>query len=71
MKDSKEKTEAKTASKSIYIKVTEDGPYLVYGQPPISEQIIVFNNEGNMVNWKSNGNHGNSANTIAVKDGNT
>jgi CDGSH-type Zn-finger protein len=45
MKDSKVKAEA--AAKSIYIKVTEDGPYLVYGQPPINEQVIVFNDDGN------------------------
>lgn len=39
-------------TKSIYIKVTEGGPYLIYGQPPISEQIIVFNNEGNSWDYR-------------------
>jgi len=34
------------APKSIYIKVTENGPYLLFGTPPMDEQIIVPNEEG-------------------------
>ncbi len=31
----------------IYIKVTKDGPYLVFGQPEIKEEIIEANEQGN------------------------
>ncbi len=31
----------------IYIKVTKDGPYLVFGQPEIKEEIIEPNEQGN------------------------
>lgn len=36
----------KEAPKSFYIKITPDGPYLVYGNPPIDQEIIVPNAEG-------------------------
>jgi CDGSH-type Zn-finger protein len=35
------------------IKVTKNGPYLVSGKLPISEQIIIVNNEGVPVEWRS------------------
>lgn len=35
------------ASETFYIKITPDGPYLVYGAPPIDQEIIVPNAEGN------------------------
>lgn len=31
---------------TFYIKITKDGPYLVYGNPPIDEEIIIPNEEG-------------------------
>lgn len=34
------------APETFYIKVTPDGPYLVYGKPPIDQEIIVPNEEG-------------------------
>ena len=34
-------------AKEIYIKVTKDGPYLVFGMPPIRQEIITPNEEGN------------------------
>jgi len=35
------------------IKVTKNGPYLVSGKLPISEQIIIVNEEGVPVEWRS------------------
>ena len=35
------------------IKVTKNGPYLVSGKLPISEQIIIVNKEGVPVEWRS------------------
>jgi|SRR5271157_1285662 len=35
------------------IKVSKDGPYVVSGELPIVEQIIVVNNEGVPVEWRS------------------
>lgn len=32
--------------KTFYIKVSKDGPYLVYGAPPIDQEIIVPNQDG-------------------------
>lgn len=40
---------SKQAPDSFYIKITTDGPYMVYGKPPIDEQIITPNEEGE--NW--------------------
>lgn len=37
---------SKQASEKFYIKITADGPYMVYGQPPIDQEIIVQNEEG-------------------------
>lgn len=37
---------SKAAPKQFYIKVTADGPYLVYGNPPIDQEIILPNKEG-------------------------
>lgn len=41
--------DSKQAPDSFYIKITKGGPYLVYGKPPIDEQIITPNEEGE--NW--------------------
>ena len=37
--------DSKQASNSFYIKIMKDGPYLVYGKPPVDEQIIMPNDE--------------------------
>jgi CDGSH-type Zn-finger protein len=37
----------------LEIKVTKNGPYLVSGKLPISEQIIIVNKEGIPVEWRS------------------
>lgn len=47
-KDQKTITEigSKQAPEKFYIQITEDGPYLVYGNPPLDQEIIVPNEEG-------------------------
>jgi len=53
MKDNLNKTietGSKEAPETFYIKITADGPYLVYGNPPIDQEIIVPNEEGS--SWK-------------------
>ncbi|MDO5571933.1 MAG: CDGSH iron-sulfur domain-containing protein [Bacteroidales bacterium] len=35
------------APSTFYIKITADGPYLVYGNPPIDQEIIIPNEDGN------------------------
>lgn len=37
---------SKQASDKFYIKITPDGPYMVYGKPTIDQEIIVPNEEG-------------------------
>lgn len=36
----------KAAPETFYIKITKDGPYLLYGNPPIDEEIITYNGDG-------------------------
>ncbi len=45
--ESKEKRQTE-----VTIEVTENGPYIVTGKVPISEQIIVVNDEGVPVEWR-------------------
>lgn len=40
---------SKEAPESIYIKITKEGPYLLFGQPPMNQQIITPNEDGE--NW--------------------
>lgn len=46
----KEKFKTEEGSKQVpsqfYIKIMEDGPYFVYGNPPIDQEIILQNEEG-------------------------
>ena len=42
----KVETGSNEAPESYYIKITPDGPYLVYGNPPIDQEIILPNEEG-------------------------
>lgn len=37
---------SRQAPEKYYIKITPDGPYLVYGNPPIDQEIILPNEEG-------------------------
>lgn len=37
---------SKAAPETFYIKITDQGPYLVYGNPPIDQEIIMPNEEG-------------------------
>lgn len=39
-------------NETFYIKVTPDGPYLVYGNPPIDQEIIVPNETGKPWSYK-------------------
>ncbi len=49
-KDQAEKESGlKNVADSIYIKITKDGPYLLFGKPPMNEQIITPNEDGE--NW--------------------
>ena len=36
-------------NKTFYIKILADGPYLVYGNPPIDQEIIIPNGEN--ISW--------------------
>lgn len=40
------KQQKKMAPDTFYIQVKPDGPYLVYGKPPVDQEIIVPNEEG-------------------------
>ncbi|MGL4293794.1 MAG: CDGSH iron-sulfur domain-containing protein [Bacteroidales bacterium] len=40
-------TGSKAAPDTFYIKITADGPYLVYGNPPVDQEIIVPDEDGN------------------------
>lgn len=37
---------SKAAPEQFYIKITPDGPYVVYGNPPLDQEIIMPNEEG-------------------------
>lgn len=49
MKDVKVQNGSKQAPGKFYITVQSDGPYLVYGRPPLSQQIITPDHNGE--NW--------------------
>lgn len=44
------------APAKFYIKITPDGPYLLYGNPPMDQEIIVPNDEGSSWTYRK-GNH--------------
>jgi len=46
-------TGAETAKPEKRIKIVKDGPYLVSGNVPLQEQIIICNERGNAVAWRS------------------
>ncbi len=51
MKDLKVMTGSTPAPKKMHITVTEQGPYLVYGAPPLFQQIIVPDSAGGSISY--------------------
>ena len=51
---------SRMAPAKFYIKITPDGPYLLYGNPPMDQEIIVPNDEGSSWTYRK-GNHRNKA----------
>lgn len=47
---------SRMAPAKFYIKITPDGPYLLYGNPPMDQEIIVPNDEGSSWTYRK-GNH--------------
>ena len=47
---------SRMAPAKFYIKITPDGPYLLYGNPPMDQEIIVLNDEGSSWTYRK-GNH--------------
>ena len=46
-------TAAKTSPKNVAkIKVSKNGPYLIYGGIPIQKQIIIADSEGTATEWQ-------------------
>lgn len=54
------------APDTFYIKITPDGPYLVYGNPPIDQEIIVPNEEGSSWVYRKGRSFDSSANPVAL-----
>ena len=54
------------APEKFYIQITEDGPYLVYGNPPLDQEIIVPNEEGSSWEYRKGMTFDNSAKVIAL-----
>lgn len=52
MKDLKILIGSHAAPNKMHITVTERGPYLVYGAPPLMQQFIVYNKNGESVEYK-------------------
>ncbi len=48
-KENQIEIKTESAPDSIYIKITKDGPYILYGKTPVNEQIITPNKNGE--NW--------------------
>lgn len=57
---------SRPAPETFYIKITPDGPYLVYGNPPIDQEIIVPNEEGSSWVYRKGISFDNSANPVAL-----
>ena len=41
-----------SAKKQISVTVSKDGPYIVSGDAPLSEQVIVANADGESLQWR-------------------
>jgi CDGSH-type Zn-finger protein len=49
----REKENAKAPPKNVVkIKVTKDGPYLIYGEIPIRKQVIIADSDGTAIEWQ-------------------
>lgn len=57
---------SKIAPEKFYIKITSDGPYLVYGNPPIDQEIIIPNEEGSSWIYRKGKHFDNAANPTAL-----
>lgn len=54
------------APEKFYIKITSDGPYLVYGNPPIDQEIIIPNEEGSSWVYRKGKSFDNAATPTAL-----
>lgn len=54
------------APDTFYIKITAEGPYLVYGNPPIEQEVIVPNEEGSSWVYRKGTSFENSASPVAL-----
>jgi len=57
---------SKEAPEKFYIKITEDGPYLVFGNPTIDQEIIVPNEQGASWEYRRGLKFDNSAKCVAL-----
>ena len=57
---------SKQAPESFYIKITPDGPYLVYGNPPIDQEISLPNEEGSSWVYQRGKHFDSSASPVAL-----
>ena len=53
-------------TKDIYIQITKDGPYLVFGAPPIRQEIITPNEEGNSWDYTKGKKYESTAEPVAL-----
>lgn len=58
--------ENRVAPATFFISIQQDGPYLVYGKPPIDQEIITPNEEGNSWSYKKGISMENSEEPIAL-----
>lgn len=67
-KETKEFTEVGStpAPGTFYIKITPEGPYLVFGNPPIDQEVIVPNQEGTPWVYRKGTIFDNSASPVAL-----
>ena len=57
---------SKAAPSEFYIKITAEGPYLVYGHPAINQEIISPNEEGSSWVYRQGVSFDNSAEPVAL-----
>lgn len=55
---------SKQAPEKFFIKITADGPYLIYGNPPIDQEIILPNEEGSSWVYQKGKSFDNSENPV-------
>lgn len=54
------------APETFYIKITANGPYLVYGNPPIDQEIIISDKEGAAWVYRKGTSFNHSSNPVAL-----